>query len=69
LRFFINDYRPLFPEDITAEERFRAELGRDLTPLERHYLTLAELALGPLSCDAPGERRSNVTMLRLKKSA
>lgn len=30
-------------------------LGRDLTSREKRYLALAEIALGPLDTQAPGE--------------
>jgi hypothetical protein len=67
LKFLFTDYRPLFPEPVTAEEQFCVPLGRELTPEEKRYLSLAEIALGPLSRDFPTERRSNVTPMLLKR--
>jgi hypothetical protein len=42
---------------MTDEEWFEMSLGRELTPKERLYLALAEIALGPLSQQVPENRR------------
>jgi hypothetical protein len=69
LQFLFRDYRPLFPDRITAEEQFSAQLGRELTPREKHYLMLAEIALGPVSRDAFAEKSPSATQKPMNKAA
>ena len=68
MQFLFRDYRPLFPDRLTAEEQFSVLLGRELTPDERHYLSLAEISLGPLSNDVAAGKKSSIEQLRAKSN-
>jgi hypothetical protein len=47
----------------------RMDLGRELTPQERHYLALAEIALGPLPEDAPLKPRRDLSLIKKTSAA